>query len=48
MLGEVHRVAAAAAVAATDVKITIRPERQVAAVVIGERLLDDPSAAGPL
>ena len=40
-------IVAAAAVAHADVEITVRPERQVAAVVVGEGLDDEPLAAGP-
>ena len=45
VLRPVIRIVAAATVAEADVEKAIRPEREVAAVVVRERLLDDPRPA---
>ena len=47
VLRVVQRIAAAAAVAQADVEIAVGTKRQVAAVVIRERLLDEAAAVGP-
>ena len=47
ILRAVHRIVARSAVAHADVEIPVRPEREVAAVVVGERLRDDALAVRP-
>ena len=39
------RIVSGSAVAEPDVKVTIGPEHQVAAIVVGERLRDEPGSA---